>query len=68
MHQLKLYFYLLARNNHRDVVVVNAPVDNKKQKAFLGYEWSASKGREGIKYLDNIAASAADNLDDDVIE
>ena len=68
IEQEKLYFYLLARNNHRDVVVVNAPVDNKEQKAFLGYEWSASKGREGIKYLGNRAASAVDNLDDDVIE
>ena len=68
IEQEKLYFYLLARNNHRDVVVVNAPVDNKEQKAFLGYEWSASKGREGIKYLGNRATSAVDNLDDDVIE
>ena len=68
IEQEKLYFYLLARNNHRDVVVVNAPVDNKEQKVFLGYEWSASKGREGIKYLGNVGTRVADNLDDVVIE
>ena len=65
----KLYFYLLARNNHRNVVVVNAPVDNKEQKVFLGYEWSESKGREGIKYLGNGNAYSINSMDaDDVIE
>ena len=28
-------------------VIITAPVDNKEQKLFLGYEWSNRKGQEG---------------------
>ena len=49
----KLYFFMLAFSNPCSVVVVNSPADTSKKqmKKFLGYEWSDSKGREGIKYL-----------------
>jgi type I restriction-modification system DNA methylase subunit/restriction endonuclease S subunit len=47
----KLYFYLLARSNSQPVVIVKSPADSKLAKNFLGYEWSARKGREGLKYL-----------------
>lgn len=41
-----LYFSLVYGQN---TVVVNSPVDNKEQKAFLGYDWSNRKGNEGIQ-------------------
>ncbi len=47
----KLYFYVLASENKQKVLVVKSPTDNKKQKQFLGYEWSSAKGNEGIKYI-----------------
>ena len=31
------------------MLIVKSPSDNKEQKQFLGYEWSAAKGNEGIK-------------------
>ena len=45
----KLYYFVLAFNNPQKVLVIKSPSDNKKQKAFLGYEWSSAKGNEGIK-------------------
>jgi type I restriction-modification system DNA methylase subunit len=47
----KLYYFILAFNNPQKVLVVKSPTDNKKQKQFLGYEWSNAKGNEGLKYL-----------------
>ena len=47
----KLYYFILAFNNPQKVLVVKSPSDNKKQKQFLGYEWSNAKGNEGLKYL-----------------
>lgn len=47
----KLYYYLLAQENPQPVLIVKSPSDNKAMKDFLGYEWSAAKGNEGIKYL-----------------
>lgn len=49
----KLYYYLLAQSNAVPVLVIKSPADNKAMKKFLGYEWSAAKGSEGIKYLNN---------------
>ena len=49
--QEKLYYYLLAQSNVVPVLVIKSPADNKAMKKFLGYEWSAAKGSEGIKYL-----------------
>lgn len=46
----KLYYFMLANSNPSKVLIVKSPSDNKEQKQFLGYEWSGSKGSEGIKY------------------
>ena len=47
----KLYYFLMATNNHSQVFVVQSPEDKTKEKKFLGYEWSNRKGAEGIHYL-----------------
>lgn len=46
----KLLYFMLAYNNPTSVLVVKSPTDNKEQKNFLGYEWSGTKGSEGIRY------------------
>ena len=46
--QDKLYYFILAYR--QKVLIVNAPSNHKEHKQFLGYEWSGSKGKEGIKY------------------
>ncbi|MDD7384958.1 MAG: N-6 DNA methylase [Actinomycetaceae bacterium] len=45
----KILFFALTRN--QSTLVITAPSDNKKQKEFLGYDWSNRKGSEGIKIL-----------------
>jgi restriction endonuclease S subunit len=45
----KLFYFVLAYTNPQQVLIVKSPSDNKEQKQFLGYEWSAAKGNEGIK-------------------
>lgn len=47
----KLYFFLLALSNPQPVVIVKSPSKTAEIKKFLGYEWSNSKGNEGIKYI-----------------
>lgn len=47
----KLYFFLLAKSNPQPVVIVKSPSKTSDIKRFLGYEWSSSKGNEGIKYI-----------------
>ncbi|MEM9423489.1 MAG: N-6 DNA methylase, partial [Spirochaetota bacterium] len=47
----KLYYFMLASHNPQPVLLVKSPQDNKKQKEFLGYSWSQSKGNEGIQYM-----------------
>lgn len=47
----KLYFFLLALSNPQPVVIVKSPAKTTDIKKFLGYEWSSSKGNEGIKYI-----------------
>ncbi|MDP2098302.1 MAG: restriction endonuclease subunit S [Methylobacter sp.] len=51
IEQDKLYHFVLATSNPQPVLVVKSPSDNKEQKQFLGYEWSAAKGNEGIKLI-----------------
>ena len=46
----KLFYFMLAYSNKHKVLIVKSPSEAKKQKQFLGYEWSGSKGNEGIKY------------------
>lgn len=55
----KLYFFLLAISNPQPVVIVKSPSKTSEIKKFLGYEWSSSKGNEGIKYI------GAKEVDDD---
>lgn len=43
-----LYFSLVYQQT---TVVITAPEDNKKQKEFLGYDWSNRKGNEGIQII-----------------
>lgn len=45
----KLFYFVLTHTNPQKVLIVKSPSDNKEQKQFLGYEWSAAKGNEGIK-------------------
>lgn len=47
----KVFYYLMALDNKKAVLVIKNPSDNKANKAFLGYEWSSAKGSEGIKYF-----------------
>ena len=49
----KLYYFVLACDQAHPVLIVKSPSDNKAQKAFLGYDWSTSKGDEGIKLVKN---------------
>jgi len=46
----KLFYFILAYENKQKVLIIKSPENNKKQKEFLGYEWSGAKGKEGIKY------------------
>ncbi len=55
----KLFYFTLASENQQKVVVVQSPATDKERKAFLGYEWSSSKGKEGIKYLAEYSKAAA---------
>lgn len=47
----KIYYFTLSALNNQKVVIVKTPTDIKKQKEFLGYEWSGAKGSEGIKLI-----------------
>ncbi len=47
----KVLFFLLAYNSPCSVLIVNMPSGTTEGKKFLGYEWSSTKGNEGIKYL-----------------
>lgn len=50
IEQEKLYYYLLAKTNPNQVLIIKSP-EKTEIKSFLGYERSATKGNEGIKYL-----------------
>lgn len=47
----KVYYFILAYTQPCPVLVVRSPQGTDEMKKFLGYEWSAAKGQEGIKYL-----------------
>lgn len=57
----KLYYFMLASDNVKPVIVVTPPSDNKENKLFLGYEWSGAKGNEGIKYLGSTTSTNEEN-------
>ena len=55
----KLYYFMLLSANPQEVVCVKSP-EKKAIKEFLGYEWSDTKGNEGIKYI-NVQAKKSDD-------
>ena len=61
----KVYYFLLAYSSPCPVLIVNMPSGTNEGKKFLGYEWSNTKGNEGIKYLHvGMAASSSGNSSD----
>lgn len=46
----KLYYFCLASETNKEVLIIKAPSNGKENKKFLGYEWSGRKGNEGIQY------------------
>jgi len=63
----KVYYFLLAFNAPCPVVIVNMPSGTTEGKKFLGYEWSNTKGNEGIKYL-HVASKNSDDDSEDAAE
>lgn len=64
----KLYFFMLLLSNPCKVVCVKSP-EKKAIKEFLGYEWSDTKGNEGIKYINvKVEKSEDDEESDDTIQ
>ena len=64
----KLYFFMLLLSNPCKVVCVKSP-EKKAIKEFLGYEWSDTKGNEGIKYINvQVEKSEDEEEADDTIE
>ena len=57
----KLHHFMLAAANPQPVLIIKSPSENKATKAFLGYEWSARKGSEGIKYIGSGETENEDN-------
>ena len=64
IEQEKVYYFLLCSNVTNPVVIVKSPSTSSEIKKFLGYEWSDSKGNEGIKYL-NVSVSTNEDDDND---
>jgi type I restriction enzyme M protein len=61
----KLYHFVMASDQQHPVLVIRAPADGKAQKAFLGYDWSAAKGDEGIKLVRDAAGRHLTRLYDE---
>ena len=59
----KLYIFLLAFTVDTPVLIVKSPTTTAAIKKFLGYEWSDSKGNEGIEYL-HLSKSKSENDDE----
>lgn len=60
----KLYYFVLVSRNPQ-VVIVKSPSKTTEIKEFLGYEWSAAKGNEGIKYLGGVQLDKLEDEDED---
>jgi len=50
----KLYHFVMASDQPNPVLVLRSPSVSKEIKQFLGYEWSSSKGDEGIKLIEDV--------------
>lgn len=61
----KLYYFVLASQNPQQVLIVKSPSKTTEMKEFLGYEWSAAKGNEGIKYLGSVQLDKLEGEDDE---
>lgn len=61
----KVYYFVLANEQKNPVLVVRSPSSNKERKEFLGYSWSTSKGKEGIKVIENVNGQHSTCLYDD---
>ena len=59
----KVYIFLLAFTVDTPVLIVKSPTTTAAIKKFLGYEWSDSKGNEGIEYL-HLTKSKSENDDE----
>ena len=68
LEQEKLYYYLLAKSNGQPVLIIKSPADNKRNKRFLGYEWSSRKGGEGIKYIGSATKSEGDEDEERLLD
>ena len=68
----KVFYFILAKMTPNPVVIVKSPSGTTNMKQFLGYEWSDSKGNEGIKYMNVVTQSSADDEgngeDDDTLQ
>ncbi len=68
----KVYYFILAKTTPNPVVIVKSPSGTTNIKHFLGYEWSDTKGNEGIKYLNVSAQGSSDDEgngeDDDTMQ
>ncbi|MDD2462761.1 MAG: restriction endonuclease subunit S [Desulfobulbus sp.] len=49
----KLYHYVMASDQVNPVLIIRSPSSTKEIKQFLGYDWSAAKGDEGIKLIED---------------
>ncbi|MDO4310287.1 MAG: restriction endonuclease subunit S, partial [Prevotella sp.] len=63
IEQEKIYIFLLAFTVNTPVLIVKSPTKTAAIKKFLGYEWSDSKGNEGIEYL-HLSKSKSENDDE----
>ena len=59
----KVYIFLLAFTVDTPVLIAKSPTTTTAIKKFLGYEWSDSKGNEGIEYL-HLTKSKSENDDE----
>lgn len=59
----KVYIFLLTFTVSIPVLIVKSPTKTAAIKKFLGYEWSDSKGNEGIEYL-HLSKSKSENDDE----
>lgn len=68
----KVYYFILAKTVPNPVVIVKSPSGTTNMKRFLGYEWSDTKGTEGIKYLNVVSQNNDDDEgngeDDDTLQ
>jgi type I restriction enzyme M protein len=60
----KLYYFCLASDQTNPVLIIRSPSGTKEIKKFLGYNWSGSKGDEGIKLIEDTSGKHITDLYD----